>query len=357
MSESADRLGVWIGSDFASTASRYRGLGSDTDAPDEVRFLRGVTHLVLQRRAEAERLGEHDRRDIAIFILHDSPSNAIDSSERIPMLKSGLTELQGRLWCTAAPVVAGHFTNLPTTSDDERFSYVTDVLKLGSRPTVIFDTRPTLAQLWWYAKGLEHPDDPELKSIAGEVMPSDVFEAIDLLHETCFITPGGLPQGVNLWANSDRHWARRDAEALIQSHMKAGLSLRFPYCTVRQEQSQVSGRTDLEIEQGNPADHGSVTRYAILELKVLRSFGSTGRAVTSEYTDKWIESGIEQAAAYRIEKEARWSALCCFDMRLEDLGHTRCFESVRGMAECLYVRLGRWYLYASQDDYRRSLTG
>ena len=113
MSDNADFLGVWRGSDFASTVSRYRGLGSDTDAPDKVRFLRGVTHLVVQRKAEAEMLGEADRRDVAIFILHDSPSVAVDSSERIPMLNNGLTELQGRLWCTAAPVVAGHFIDLP----------------------------------------------------------------------------------------------------------------------------------------------------------------------------------------------------------------------------------------------------
>ena len=100
------------------------------------------------------------------------------------------------------------------------------------------------------------------------------------------------------------------------------------------------GRTDLEIEQGNPVDHSLVTRYAILELKVLRSFGSTGHVVTQGFTDDWIESGVEQAAAYRAEKEARWSALCCFDMRVEDLGHAKCFESVQDMAESVCVWLG-----------------
>ena len=117
---------------------------------------------------------------------------------------------------------------------------MTDVLKLGSRPTVVFDPRPSVSQLRWYVKGLERPDDVELKALTGEVLPSDVFEAMDVLYQACFIAPSGLPQGVNLWADSTRHWPRHDAETLIQSHLKAGLSLRFPYCTVRHEQSQVS---------------------------------------------------------------------------------------------------------------------
>ena len=35
-------LGRWAGADFQRTASQHRGVGADSDIPDEYRFVRGV---------------------------------------------------------------------------------------------------------------------------------------------------------------------------------------------------------------------------------------------------------------------------------------------------------------------------
>ena len=273
------------------------------------------------------------------------------------MLDNGHTKVVGRLWFTSAAVVSAYSVELPQdSSDDRRFSFVTDELDLGSHPTLIFDPRTVSPQLRWYAAGLSQPDKVELKPLEGDVSPEAVYEAIEQLYQECFVTPSGLPQGVNLWQRADRHWPRVDAEALVQSHLKAGLVMRFPYCKVRHEQPQQAGRTDLEIDQLNPVDRSITTRHAIVELKVLRSFHSSGSNVSDKHTKDWVEEGVRQASAYRTNTSARWSALCCFDMRMDDAGDNACFAHVEELADKLDVFLRRWFLYASSSAYRKATT-
>ena len=350
-------LGRWALEDFESTISLYGGVGSDTDIPDEHRFVAGVVQLLRRRAAELEAQGLNEDNDIAIFVLKPQPPDSILDSKRVPMIDNGLTMVVGRLWLTSAPVISAHYIELPEdTNDDKRFSYVADRLKLGSQPTLIFDPRTAIPELRWYPEGLGHPDNRVLKHLAGEVSPEDVFFAIDELYRECFITPDSLPQGVNLWKNAGKHWPRRDAEAMVQSHLKAGLVLRFPHCKVRHEQPQQAGRSDLEIEELDPLNRSVVTRHAVIELKVLRSFGSEGHTISDTEMYEWIKEGVRQAKAYRQSKNFRWSALCCFDMRKDDVGDRESFAQVKLCANTLNVLIRRWFLYASSSKYRRART-
>ena len=348
-------LGRWVGGDFVTTVSQNRAVGADADLPDENRFVTGVVQLLLRRTAEMERRGESDDVDIAIFVLNPSPPVSALNAEREPMIDNGLTRVVGRLWFTAAPVVSAHYVDLPADTDDGRFSYVANELDLGTQPTLIFDPRTLSPQLRWYPNGLGQPDNIELKPLTGTVSPGEVFSAINDVYKQCFVTPGGLPQGVSLWEDAHQCRPLQDAEALVQSHLKAGLVMRFPYCTVRHEQTQTAGRTDLEIEQPHPLNRTEVTRHAIIELKVLRSFWSTGSTVSNTRIKKWIEEGVRQAAAYRMEKGTHWSTLCCFDMRREDAGDDTSFAHVQECADSLNVMLKRWFLYSSAADYRQAM--
>ena len=350
-------LGGWEGGDFTTTVTQYRGVGADTDLPDENRFVTGVVQLLQRRAAELERQGEFDEIDIAIFVLKPSPPDSVLTAERKPMIDNGLTRVIGRLWFTAAPVVSAYYVDLPEDTDDGRFSYVTDNLDLGAQPTLLFDPRPASPQLRWYPRGLGQPDNVKFIPLVGGVSRVDVFDAIEQVYKQCFITPSGLPRGVSLWEDAREYRPLKDAEALVQSHLKAGLAMRFPYCTVRHEQAQLAGRTDLEIEQSDPINRNAVTRHAIIELKVLRSYWSSGSTVSGTFTKKQIKEGVRQAAAYRMEKGVQWSALCCFDMRKGDDGDDSCFAQVQECAQVLDVALGRWFLYASSAELRDAMTG
>ncbi len=157
-----------------------------------------------------------------------------------------------------------------------------------------------------------------------------------------------------LWQDHEKWWPAKQAEALVQLHLKAGLAGAFLTCTVRHEQTMAEGRLDLQIEERDPLDPGKVTHHAVLELKVLRSFGETGKAYTEQDMLDWIESGVKQAAAYRDNKGARHAVLCCFDMRVEDTKEV-CFAHVLDLARRLSVELKRWFLYGSSDLYRDAL--
>ncbi len=125
---------------------------------------------------------------------------------------------------------------------------------------------------------------------------------------------------------------------------------------MRHEQTAVPGRLDLEIEQSDPLDRGKITRHAVLELKVLRSFRSSGTTVSPTETLDWVESGVRQAASYRDERGALAAALCCFDMRNEHTGE-KCFEHVQELANSLIVELRHWFVFGTSEQYREFSTG
>ena len=351
-------LGRWAGADFQGTASQHRGVGADSDLPKEYRFVRGVVHLLRRRRAQLEQSGESDEGDVAIFVLKPGSPVSFPNAPREPMIDNGLTMVVGRLWCTAAAVASAHYVELPQdASDDELFAFVTEELGLGSRPALFFDRRTVAPELRWYPDGLGDPDNVEVKPLMGDVSAGAVSEAIDKLYLECLVTPVSLPLGGALWNNVANFWPRDNVESVLQSHVKISLVSRFPFCTIRHEQTQQTGRNDLEIEETDPFNHNSVVRHAIIELKVLRSFGSKGSPVSNSDAKKWIEEGVRQAAAYRAVKSVGWSALCCFDMRRADAGYEACFAHVRDGAATKEVTLWRWFLYESSGSYRRAMDG
>ena len=305
-----------------------------------------------------EQSGESDEGDVAIFVLKPGPPVSFPNAPREPMIDNGLTMVVGRLWFTAAAVASAHYVDLPQdASDDGLFSFVTDELGHGSQPALFFDGRTVSPELRWYPDGLGEPDNVEVKPLMGDVNADDVAAAIDKLYLDCLVTPVSLPLGGTLWSNAASFWPREHVESVVQSHVKISLVSRFPFCTIRHEQTQQTGRSDLEIEETDPFNHNSVVRHAIIELKVLRSFGSTGSPVSNSDAKEWIEEGVRQAAAYRAVKSAGWSALCCFDMRRTDAGYDACFAHVRDSAATKEVTLWRWFLYESSYSYRRAMDG
>ena len=348
-------LGSWSGEDFQATVSQYHGIGAEADLPERDRFLVSVAQLLLRQMANLKESGESDAGDVAIFVLMPSPPPSISNAEWVPMVDDGSTMVTGRLWLTPAAVVSAYFVELPQGGNDEqRKSFVADEHSLGLQPTLIFDPRPGSALLTWFPEGLSRPNRAQEKSLDDEVSPEEVLKTINGMYKQMLRTPGSMPTGGNMWHSAAQHRPKSDAEIIVQSHLKAGLLTRFPQCKVRHEQPQPAGRSDLEIEELDLERRGRVTRHAIIELKVLRSFRSSGNAVPQSEIDDSIRSGVQQAASYCEDKGARWSALCCFDMRADDAGNEACFSHVQDGAEMYEVNLWRWFLYSSSEKFRQS---
>jgi hypothetical protein len=245
---------------------------------------------------------------------------------------------------------------LDTREDSALFEFVVKDLRQGDVPAVIYDPRADPMQIRYYPTGLQNADICDIIDIS-MTSPIGIRYILDVVDRVCekqLATPDGQSQTGKLWEDPSRHWVARNAEHIIQMYLVTALFAAFPSCVVRSEQSQVTGRLDIEIEEPDPSRPAHVIRHAILELKVLRSFGSTGRVVTVTEVQEWVSKGIDQAYSYRIDRRSLQSSLCCFDMR-KSHADISAFDEVADKANRLDVAVRRWCLYASAEEYRAFL--
>ncbi len=348
-------LGPWENADFGKTFQETIIYGADENLPDEIRFIAGVAKLI--KRCLEKQNANTDANRPSIFLLESKISSETTEikPKRVPMLDNGDTTITGRLWFVSPVVVTGFYLELDDCDDDDLFKIVTDKLKLGSIPTVIFDPRIIQEPVRFYPHGLDKTENIKILDLHRPVSLDQIFDVITHVYNERFVTPEGQPKAGSLWQNNDKWWPVQNAEDMIQLYLSIGLTAAFPSCTIRHEQTAVTGRLDLEIEEKTLLNSNVIIRHAVLELKMLRSFNSSGRSVSEAFTKEWIESGVKQAASYRMERGAKASALCCFDMRKEDTG-SKCFEHVNDLAIRLDVKLKRWYIYATSKDYRTVYT-
>lgn len=346
-------LGPWEDANLRATARSEAGLGTDAGLPPQVRFRSSIAKLVRKRIAVR---GDASEPDFAsVFLLMPSPpdSAAAYAPKRVPRLDNGLHPINGKLWFVGAGPGSGHWIPAEIADDDDLFNLVTDTLDLGDIQAIIFDPRHPEPHVRHYPYGLNDPDNFEDLSIANRAVTIDaVTAAIETTHAEKMITPDAQPKSMPLWFDRDRWWPYKDAEDRVQTYLEIALNAAFPTCTVRAEQPMPEGRLDIEIIENNPIDRSEVTQHGILELKVLRSFGQGGSVYTKKYTSGWIRSGVEQAAAYRDSKGAKWGALVCFDMRTHDIGEAACFKPVHTLAKSLDVHLRRYFMYATSKQLR-----
>lgn len=353
----ATSLGAWAGDEFASTAQANAGIGSDADLPPDVRFRRAIAKLVRLRLGKIS--AGNEQCQPAIFLLEPNARSHKDGvkPKREPMLSNGLVPVCGRLWYVSEVAASGKYVELDDSQDDDAlFTLVTDVLRLGAVPAIVFDPRTNPPSLRFYSRGLGDPDTVETTAVSiNDVTLDCIFEAVENIYRRCLITPQVHEPLGKLWENSQNWWPVAQAERVIQMHLRHGLSGALPTCVVRREQADISGRVDLEIEEQDILTPGTVIRHAILELKVLRSYHSTGTRESEQDVRNCVKSGVEQAASYCVSRGAKAAALCCFDMRMKPSGE-QCFEQVRDLAKALAVALKVWFLFATSERYRKFLT-
>jgi hypothetical protein len=341
--------GAWSVDELKATAGGNAGIGSDAGLPDEVRFAAGIVKLVRRQIAE----GIANPPGLAVFLLEPN-ARTWDASiipKRIPMLDNGLTPIGSRLWFVNEAVVSGKYVELDAMEDDELFRLVTERLQLGHVPAALVELRTQKPSVRFYPKGLVEPDSLRSLAITGVVTLNDIFAAVDHVHKTSLVTPNAHAPAGKLWVNGTKCHPIKKAEDYIQLYLRVGLATWFPTCDIRWEERSVTGRLDLKIEESDALDKTQFTRHAILELKVLRSYGSTGNAVSPLEMRNWVKSGITQASSYGKDWGARRAALCCFDMRSSWTGE-KCFVRVRKYAKKLSVDLRLWFLFGTSARYR-----
>ncbi|MFI6628453.1 hypothetical protein ACI2LC_46470 [Nonomuraea wenchangensis] len=349
---------AWGDAALLQTLGNFLGVGSDSDYPDDVRFLVAVTQL-LQKRIRQGELSKRPQRP-AIFCLHAQPTDMADGrpTRHFPMLDNGLEPVSGHIWFVNKAANEGVSIELKADDTDSNiFTRITDELDSGEVPTIVFETRTPSPEVRYYPEGLTNIHECRKVKISGEpVTLVEIFAVIDRLYRQQLCTPDAQGKGGKLWEDADKFTPIKDAEDRIQVVLRSGLTGSFPTCYIYPEQPGPAGRLDIIIEESSPNDRSMITRHAILELKVLRSHWSSGSRVSDNETQQWISDGVEQAASYRDERGARYASLCCFDMRKTPALET-CFAHVHDLAGQLHVECRVWHLFASSKAYRHHVLG
>jgi hypothetical protein len=346
----------WRDDELLRTAHENRGLGADAGLQDDVRFRAGVVR-VIRRRVAVDPSAATEGIPALFFLLSTGPPESVKTQcESFPMLDNGLTPIGGRLWFVSPAVALGKAIPLEVWDDAEVFRFASDELEVGDIPAILFESRTPKPGARYYPAGLDDAENYEELTLSGEgISLGNIFDVIDTIHAEMLVTPEAQARSAKLWEKPLKHWVSSQAEDRIQTYLRTGLTTAFPSCTIRPEQIQTTGRLDLEIEEPDWDDPSNVTRHAILELKVLRSYRSTGTAVSENEVQAWVTDGVNQAASYCAERGARLSALCCFDMRVV-FGGEGCFAHVRRRAKRLKVALRVWHLFATSKAYREART-
>lgn len=345
---------TWADARLLKTSLEFFGAGDDVGQPSGIRFLRGVARLIKKRLRKE--IPPVDAAPAVFLLLPSPPPSLVDAKlEQHPMLDNGLTAVEGRIWLVGPLVNHGRCMPLVAESDADLFELLISVLGLGNVPAVVFDPRTDERELRYYRSGLEDIDQCEIVSVLhGAVSLEDVFQIIDRVYEKKLVTPDAQSVPAPLWADSEKHWPVDNAEVRVQMYLDTALHIAFPWCRITGEQPGINGRTDLEVEEIDPTTK-RIIKHVLLELKVLRDFGSTGRPKSAASNKKWVDEGVDQAHCYAKERGTVAYVLCCFDMRKAFTGQT-CFDHVYGKASRLDVALRCWHLFSSAKDYRAHKT-
>jgi hypothetical protein len=328
------------------------GVGADADLPDDLRFRVNVARLVRERIRH--RTANEAAPPAVFFLLAGGPPEREHLElKREPMLDSGRAEIEGRLWFVGPAVIVGH--GLPYddwTDDDTIFVHAVDELQVGDVPAVIWEPRIDPPSVRFYPSGLAAPENYEHLHLGGQDVSIDaVLAVVDRIYGQCLITPTAQLVAGKLWKNRSKYIPVKDAEARIQLQLRNGLVTAYPTCVVRAEQTQSTGRLDLEIEEPSDREPHGFIRHALLELKVLRAKTSGGTGVSAQAIKDAVSEGVTQAWQYRDERGTKASALCCFDMRKAVTGE-KCFEHERNRARRRRVKLRVWHIFASSSALR-----
>jgi hypothetical protein len=346
-------LGAWS-PDRTVLAEAPRALYGDvSDLSADVRFQVHVARLISAR----EQRPDTERSGAAAFLLV-TPQQHKAWAQRLTFdrnLHTGRVQLAGRIHFVTDLAGSSAYEDY-AGSDTGLFDRLA-ALQCDRLPALIYLPDRHESSLTFYPQGT-HDDRGlvPLKLNHGPVTEAEILAAIDGVYRTELCTPDNSGP-IKLWHDPLKGRPIEEAERTVQQFVRSGLAARFNWCTIYSEQAGKVGRTDLEIVDDRTGPLGQVTHHALLELKVLRTFSQSGTRYPPASAGEAVTKGVQQAHEYGGVKNSLLRMLCCFDMRMQDAGDAATFASIKSSADALCVRLVRWYLYRSADDYRRARTG
>lgn len=215
-------------------------MGADSELPSDKRFISRVVKLIRQRRAQIG--ADLDPAIPSVFLLESKPRPRINSSalpKRIPMLDTGRTVINGRVWFVNPALTMGYCVSIEDCNDDDDklFRVVTDELQVGQVPAIVFEPRTRVPEARYYPNGLADLEDVQVVKITyDDVSLEQVFEVITR------VVLGANSKSSALWEDHLKYWPAENVEDTLREQVVTGLWAAFGNtCTIRHEYTHILG--------------------------------------------------------------------------------------------------------------------
>jgi len=282
------------------------------------RFTQGVRALV-EIRAQAGWPSGATDHDVAVFVFVDRPREIGERFGAKPVMDPAATEdpLLGRLFFMNRDASTGRGMELPT-DNGALMEWLTEN-GLGDRPIVVayratkkMTTRRGGTDDWTRT-------DP-IRSQKPTATIEELIDALDHFHLNQ-LTPSTCIKGVWQPSRAADYVPGPQPERSIQEAMASAINYWF-HGVVRAEVEDKTaiGRIDVRLLK-RASNEGSLAYWAIIELKVIKSFANAENGVKPSIVSNSanadaIAKGIEQAWAFRENRHAEEGLLEIFDLRL-----------------------------------------
>ena len=186
----------------------------------------------------------------------------------------------------------------------------------------------------------------------------DMKAVLDRFYESGLRTPSAASKGgvQKVWKTASKGVPAERPEQRIQGRLLDWLKSHFLNHDVRPEVDNDEGRVDIVIFLKTPDEHKRmlVRNDWVLELKALNDKSSKEEAIGEAELKGRVKKGLTQVIAYKAALPSEFAALCCYDLRKEDIGDEKCFKEVAKAAKQNEIHLWRWYLHRNAESARNA---
>jgi hypothetical protein len=336
---------------LSGIAEQFFGAEPDLDAPAitiAIQALAKVIGLRVQNPAAT-----NDEKRVAVFLISDRPRDLAKTlgAKHEPIIDDGSRSLAGKLWISPTTFISGYSVDFQSGEISEAFQQVMD-LNLGAMAACVYNPAGTDREIRFYPNGLNDETRVIKFAVSDAAFDFDTLDQVlNTFHLQNFITPDATLDILDPWKKASKYYPRENAEAFFQAWLKTALSVVFwRSIVVKFEVSGTEGRCDLLMmsRQGE----GWLCR-AVLELKVLKSYSSSGSSISQTVSEQAIKDGVLQVVAYKTQNASKLGVLCCYDMRKPDhCNDDECFNPIRPVATSNAIHLRRYRVHGSSKALR-----
>jgi hypothetical protein len=220
---------------------------------------------------------------------------------------------------------------------------------------VFFDGATSEYVFRFFPNGVDAPEVCDDVLLSGaQINEISLKNILDRIHAKSLVTPTVSLAAGKLWEDSSKCHPVEQAEKEIQSILQVALAHALGSVQVKYEGTGGYGRYDLLLQEQDPVEPSKFSSVAILELKVVKAFTSTGKKYADSANQTAVLKGLIQAFAYREEHGSGISALCCYDMRPNPDLHEHAANGCKRASD-LGVKLWAWPLRNSAEAARIAL--